>query len=511
MDLQYFISLHEILLEKNSFSIKTITLNKITIDYIQFIINYEFDDLKINLSFEPDDIISHHIFRLLKTNKILNLNDNNYIDMNEQICTEFILYIGEILLFNNKNYCTVCGNKLNLKGLEKISHCGNIQCINQYYNLVTDNRIMDLYNQDSHVFMFLLEVFVSGLSHPKVEQTFKPLPFIPNITDIAELKKIIPDELQIKNHSKLANKFNLSCDDLELYMKLDPGSYCIIKNAISNNYFSMSSKENIVPNSSEIIIHINYSAQIENKFQQNYFLFHGSSIYSWYPIIKNGLKVMSGTGLQANGAAYGNGIYFSDSFQFSLGYSNRSINYNNQSDLKSSVVGVFEILEEPSKYKKAPNIFVIDNDTILLLRSLIVTKQNIKISNDITNYFIKDLPLQKKINKFGVNCVKNKRLESEYKKLSSKTFILDIKIIDNTTWYIEFINIKNNFVKIELIFSNYPISPPIIKLLSNHFINGLINEDNTIIIDLINPAKWKLTNNLTDICLLLYNCFNNSL
>ena len=53
------------------------------------------------------------------------------------------------------------------------------------------------------------------------------------------------------------DKFNLSSNDLELNTKLDPNSYCIIKNAISNNYFSMSSRENVIPDSTVIFIHIN--------------------------------------------------------------------------------------------------------------------------------------------------------------------------------------------------------------------------------------------------------------
>lgn len=76
---------------------------------------------------------------------------------------------------------------------------------------------------------------------------------------------------------------------------------------------------------------------------------------------------------------------------------------------------------------------------------------------------------------------------------------------------IEFVKIKNNLIKIELIFSNYPISPPIIKMLSNIQINGLINQDGAIRIDLVNPTNWKLTNNLTEICSYLYNCFIETL
>jgi ubiquitin-protein ligase len=512
MNLQYFISLHEILLPVKSYILDKNDLDKkdidnIIINYHQIKINYKFEKKKIKLFLDHVDMDSTHIFRLLRSKKII--NDDDSIDLSENLCTEYLMSINELLLStDNKNFCTICANELNVKGLKKISHCDNDNCKQQYYSIVTDNRIMDLYNQDPRVFMFLLNVFVSGLTHPKVDQTFKPFPFIPNVNNIVELKKIIPQELQIQNHIKLMDKFNLSSNDIELYKKLEPNTYCIIKNAISNNYFSMSSRENVIIDSSVIFIHINYSAEIENKFLQNHYLFHGSSIYSWYPIIKNGLKVMSGTALQANGAVYGNGIYFSDSFQFSLGYS------QNRGSSDTCVVGVFEILEDPVKYKKAPNIFVIADDTILLLRSLVITKPHSKISGDITNYFIKELPLQKKINKISVTVLKNKRLDSEYKKLLNDIFIKDvtnIKIIDQTKWEIEFLKIKNKTVKVELIFSNYPMSPPIIKMLSNIKIDGFVKHDGVVSIDLINPANWKLTNNLTEICLSLYNCFSESI
>lgn len=150
-----------------------------------------------------------------------------------------------------------------------------------------------------------------------------------------------------------------------------------------------------------------------------------------------------------------------------------------------------------------------------MLRSLIITKQHNKITGDVTKYFTKDLPLQTKMNKYSVGLLKNKRLDSEYKKLSNESWISEIKIIDQTNWQIEFIKIRNNTIRIQLIFSNYPLSPPVIKMLSNNLFaeieNGLVDKNNTIKIDLTNPSNWKITNNLTEICLYLYNCFNNSL
>jgi hypothetical protein len=509
MNSQYFISLHQILLPEKNFYVEKITQDEIIIDYQYAKLNYKFKNDKIIISDITTNIDSQHILRLLEAKKIFSVSDQvkpTYsIVLDEESCVEYLMCMNNILFPDCKNFCTGCGSELNIKGLKKISHCENVDCKNKYYSLVTDNSVMDLYNQDPRVFMFLLNVFVSGLTHPKVTQTFKPFPFVSDISNIDELKKIIPNELEPNNHIKLMDKFNGSSDDLELFTKLNPYSYCIIKNAISNNYFSMSSRENVLSDSSIIFIHINYSAEIENKFQQNYYLFHGSSIYSWYPIIKNGLKVMSGTTLQANGAAYGQGIYFSDSFQFSLGYS------SNRSSSNTNVVGVFEILEDPAKYKKAPSIFVIADDTILLLRSLVITNPHSKISGDITKYFIKELPLQKKINKLSVDILKNKRLNLEYKKLSTNTIISNIMIIDQTKWQIEFVKIKNKLIMIELVFSNYPISPPIIKMLSDIKINGLVRQDRTITIDQTNPANWKLTNNLTEICSYLFDCLTNSL
>jgi ubiquitin-protein ligase len=253
-------------------------------------------------------------------------------------------------------------------------------------------------------------------------------------------------------------------------------------------------------------IHINYSADIENKFIQKHFLFHGSSISSWYPIVKNGLKVMSGTAMMANGAKYGNGIYFSDQFNMSYGYSRTEITNG------ICVVGVFEVLEDPEKYKKTTRIYVISNDKIVLLRSLILVSPGSQIPKDISNYFLKKLPTLKQINQININMLKNKRLEGEYKKLSSLDFIDQINIVDQFKWMIDFKHIKGFTPSIEIIFSNYPLNPPIIKSSNNKIkIGKLVGSNGNINIDLVNPSNWKITNTLGEICTILYKCFQESL
>lgn len=502
MDTENLLIIHNTLYPNSNFLIEYEDKEKCIINYCKIKLCYQISESSIYFTICYDDnnmIKQDHFYRLL-------VNKNNLKDYflnNQDDITEYILLICQLFQLVDTNYCTICFNELNVKGTGLISFCEiNMDCKKKFYHLVTDSRVTEMYNTDSKVFEFLLNITINGISHPKGEQAYKPLPIIYNINDLDELKNFISNnrELEIAEQTKLFSIIVGCENDFQLYKKINPDTYCLLKNIVSNNYFSMSSRVN----DSVTFIHINYSAEVENKFQKNYFLFHGSPIHSWYPIIKNGLKVMSGTTLQAHGVAYGNGIYFSDSFHFSLGYSSRIAgNY--------SVVGVFEILEDPVKYKKASNIYVVPDDKIILLRTLVLIKAGEKISTDITEYFTRELPLQKKLNKFGEGILKNKRLNSEYQKLISKEWIKNIVIQDQFLWLIEFIEIKKNIIIIELGFSNYPISPPSIKMRSDIIISGLIELDGSIKIKMIEPSEWKITTNLVEITKFLSTCFMESI
>jgi len=84
------------------------------------------------------------------------------------------------------------------------------------------------------------------------------------------------------------------------------------------------------------------------------------------------------------GAAYGNGIYLSDNFSLSSGYGSSG---------KKNVVGVLELRDDASKYKKGGNVFVVDNEKVLLLRYLLIIPSSlvVKVINLINNVFINDI------------------------------------------------------------------------------------------------------------------------
>jgi hypothetical protein len=549
MDLDYFLSFHTVFVELSNIIIEQ-NNNNVTICYLdKYQITYSITNIQLIIEFKCSDIIElNHLVRLAKIKfknhnpvylfeeNIIYININSY-DAPEATeapeapeAIEYFLTNLHKILESNTNLCTCCTVNLNIKGMGIINCCDNIECKREYFNLVTDNRVVTTYNKDPKVFEFLLNILIQGISHPKGELAFKPLPLVPNISNLAVLKEVLTNKFTDINIQLIFKYLNSCSNDIELFGLTDKLSYCILKNAVSDNYFSMSSRAHISGNKKKVkkinpydsteeiideyetnimFLNINYSAEIENKFPQKYYLFHGSSMYSWYPIVKNGLKIMSGTALQANGAVYGSGIYFSDSFEMSLGYSSRG--FTSSKSFPYNVVSVFEILQDTLQYKKSPGIFVISDDSILVLRYFVLVKNGTKLPKDITKTFTFEIPAQKQLNKTSVIMVKSKRLNAEYKNLSSLIYIKEVNIIDEFSWIVIFCEIKSKIIKIELKFSNYPLYPPDIKIIEPKQIGSIADSQQNIKIPLTNPNTWEITNNLSQICLFLYNCFTESI
>lgn len=60
--------------------------------------------------------------------------------------------------------------------------------------------------------------------------------------------------------------------------------------------------------------------QNEKLQHGSFFAWHGSPFENWHPILRQGLRCLSGTSLQRHGAAFGNGIYLSPHFGTSATY-----------------------------------------------------------------------------------------------------------------------------------------------------------------------------------------------
>jgi hypothetical protein len=518
--------------------IKENKLNNIEIKYFgDFIIKYT--QLNENeIKFSPMEPNSVHLLRLVGLKQIPKYLFDFDIEVQKenlkQMLVEIYNYINPTLKLNPMDFCSVCGVELGLKGLNKISCCNNEFCKISSKHIVIDNRITDMYKKDPFLCELLIDILIEGTTHPKEEKIFKPLPQIKNISNLKELKILIEKEIVNLDIKKIASSSN----DIDLHKTIGSNAYSIISNAISDNYFSLSTIERFqsevlnsgkprleneekkcVFNSSDVkFIGLNYSYEIESKFKKEYFLFHGTPIYSWYPIVKNGLKVMSGTEFQANGAAYGNGIYLSDQFSMSLGYSTRANNNNKVKNNKSrTIVGVFEIAGGIEQHRKIPGIFVVDDDKIMLLRYLIVIEGILQASHyqELSDYFVKYLGSINKLNEKKSINIKNKRLNAEIKLLNSNNKVFQVEMIGETTnWKIILNEIKGKKIVLNVYFNDYPKLPPKISLETNLNLmkkKNICDNNSNIIISEINPSNWEITTNLSKIVDILYNCISNTL
>jgi poly [ADP-ribose] polymerase 6/8 len=95
------------------------------------------------------------------------------------------------------------------------------------------------------------------------------------------------------------------------------------------------------------------SPEAENIFNRlkeqyrSFHLWHGSHGQRWHSIVRNGLKNATGTKLQANGAAFGEGIYFARDSSTSWGYSRESPNNYKASALgaKLHIISLCEVIQ----------------------------------------------------------------------------------------------------------------------------------------------------------------------
>lgn len=503
-------------------------LDEINIKYTdKYIIQYTtIDTNKIKLSpIEPNAV---HLLRLIGLKTIPKYSYEFDLEIETEYIADMILKITDQINLNPMDLCSVCGAKLKVLGMNKISSCDKQTCQVQSRHLVMDNIIITQYKKDPYLCEILLDLLISGAHHPKKEKIFKPLPIIKNVSNIDELIKLIEQEaLNLDIH-----KLSLYSNDIELYRNIGLNAYAIILNAISDNYFSLNTIEKF---QTEVLsrgrlgdietafdsknikfIGLNYSYEVESQFKKEYFLFHGSPMQCWYPIIKNGLKVMSGTEFMTSGAAYGNGIYLSDQFSMSLGYSSNHRNINNKDNNNRCIVGVFEVAGGIEAHKKSSSIYVVSNDKIILLRYLIVVEQNVSSSfyQELSDYFVKYLgSINKMSEKKSVN-IKNKRFNAEMKLLNSNSKINSVEMIDElSNWKIKLNEIGGKKIVLNTYFNDYPKLPPKISLEYDENLmvkKNICDNKSNLNISEINPSKWEITTNLSKIVDIVYECVEKS-
>ena len=105
------------------------------------------------------------------------------------------------------------------------------------------------------------------------------------------------------------------------------------------------------------------------------YAFHGSALGNWHSIMRQGLKNMSGTDGQVNGAAYGSGVYLAPESGTSFSYMHYLPAWKNSALFRAANIGcmaVCEIIKHPS-LKGQPNpYYVIPDENLIATRYFLV-------------------------------------------------------------------------------------------------------------------------------------------
>uniref|UniRef100_A0A6C0E8J8 UBC core domain-containing protein n=1 Tax=viral metagenome TaxID=1070528 RepID=A0A6C0E8J8_9ZZZZ len=490
----------------------------------------------------PNNDNYHHVLDLvLNTYDLKNIPSS---DKHESHIKDLIEFVESAKLYN---YCCNCGSILDLPG-ESLGSCDNPKCINICDCLLLDNTVTKEYQRykDSPkvvVVDFIIETAYRASKSTRRQIIFEPIPSY--IENVAQQKKRdlwgIIDDFQCKwPLDKLLEKIKKSDTDAELYQEIGDIAYAFVKFALKSNktliYQSNLFNSQDIVNTTTNVDHANlmvqqlleltqlsvkHTHQEEEPFKkakETCYLYHGSSVENWYSIMRNGLKVGSKSKYFKNGAAYGNGIYLSNTISLSIGYSVGD----------KIIVAVYEVMGNPSMYKKTDSIYVVPDENKVLLKYLLVFPYSQRygalgqdLAAILNQKFASGIKNDQNAKQSSINQKRMKRLMREYKILSEenqdtlgfrfeveddsnfnvwKIYIKDFEGNDNIHSDMKSLNIKE--VELEFNFNeNYPFEPPFIRVVYPrfNFKTGHVTIGGSICMELLTNQGWDPTTSISTV------------
>ena len=499
---------------------------------------------------------SHHILgKILPQFNVLKINNNHQNELKKHIID--LIELLEILKI--KNYCFNCGTMLDLAG-DKFMACDNEKCINMCSCYFLDDSISYEFQKYKNSPNITILEFIIQTSYWCIESSRREIIYVPYPLLIEQLASkdstsmwvLLNNFISQYPYVKIIKILKDYDNDQEIYNKLGSVGYAFIKftlksnNTLIYNDTLINSKDvndiisgldktneancyqivDIIGDNINNLIQfgVEHPQMIENKFKkasETCYLYHGSRQENWYSIMRNGLKIGSTDNkLLVNGAVYGAGIYLSDAVNFSLSYSNS----------ENIIMGVCNVMENREKWKKANNIYVIQDEKLVLLKYILIFPNTSKFNNfkySLINILDKKFHLgikeDKMIKQGQVSSLRNKRLMREYKVLYNQdakergfqfklhnennldVWNISIQASDfdgNPSIQNDMKKYKINEVEIEFRFNeNYPVQPPFVRIVSPRFIyrTGHITLGGSICMELLTNQGWDMTTSISTV------------
>jgi len=397
---------------------------------------------------------------------------------------------------------------------------------------ITNNTLVKFFTEKRATFTFLLNSTIASMFSSRSEKTFNPVP--PDFIDM----DIVNSEIQSLNILEIMTEFK---EDHEAKNSFGDSMYNFLVFMILSNTMNMIPTVLLkLGDYHEESIHpipqfkIEHSVSSEKEFRDKVstvgnistFLYHGSRKENWYSIMRNGLKVYShDKEMMLNGSSYGCGIYLSDNFNTSMHYCTTATRIHSCSGTKSGsdkendfVIGIFEVVGPKAAYKKAENIYVVQDESLLLIRYLIhfPNKESILtfgVSETLNEKFNRSLKNDIKQKSIVLNRIAQKRLLTDFKKIQKINVEQHINIRlrddENLAIWDVYLNgfltgsrIEQDLAKfgykggvhIEIRFpEDYPNHPPFIRVVSPRFevMTGHVTSGGSVCMEVLTNQGWR--------------------
>ncbi len=370
------------------------------------------------------------------------------------------------------------------------SLCDNEFCYQLYLTQPVDNILCSAM-RDKSVLNLLLDINIAAGKQPKRSiQLFDKLPNNVNIDQIVENLSLFKRKMSSLTHI---------IDEKQLYDTIGKLQYTCLRYILFNR-FLLSSFNIKLGDSSITRYDIQHDSLLEDQFTGNImYLWHGSPIHNWGAILRNGLKPTNKE-LMTSGAVYGNGIYMAKDLTTSYNYS------RSRSD--HVIVALCELSVECDKYKMSNGwCHVIPDSSMILIRSLIMLDNNIKL-NDI-DVALKESYMnrnnKRKIVRQKISNRFEKRIENEIQILRSRFM---------KSYYGAGAHIGDKLLRLYMpnyiiivYMRDYPLNAPIVTLMGPKLLNDRINQTGVYLYDAL--GDWSATIKLPTIIDTLMNNIAN--
>lgn len=406
------------------------------------IISFEFENSKAEYKLTDDNIVPN-IDYLLSAHMLRIIDDRGF-DFFERIIDK---------ITDPYCVCTVCCSTLPYNP-KKVSVCNKEKCRLIEESLLIDNTVIDSYKRDKDTFLLLIETSVKAANGKRRDLCFAPYPYYFSDkkkeyfrdTTLKESTTDFQDFEKLDKVGEIDITVLESCtDDIDLYKIVGENKYAFMKFIIASN------RANIYSVGKDLY-EFKYHPSIENKFDYNnsIFLYHGSAIESWHPIMRNGIKNLSNTKLMVHGAVHGPGVYLAKSANTARGYTGGS-----------PYIGVC-LVKNHDNYKKTNDFYVVPENNDLILKFIFKTSSMASAISFIEKR-------HNELRKVDMDMMKiiSKRINREYDLLEK----YDVVKINESRWKVK-LNAKRD-MEIDIVFPNaYPEVPPVFSVTNPRFVEG---------------------------------------